>query len=94
MIISGYLLRTTLERGIDMSRPTGPSRSGAAPRDSVDSLHRERARLATNIGAQALELARYARAAGLPTVGYMLETAALEAASEAATSGWPSDETA
>lgn len=49
------------------------------------------AKIAEDIGAAALELATRAHAAGLPTIGFLLESVALEAGTEAATRRWPAD---
>jgi len=38
-----------------------------------------------------LDLAERARAAGLTTIGYLLESVALEAGTQAAAARWPSD---
>ena len=51
---------------------------------------RDRAKTAEEISAQALELAKRARAAGLTALSHALEAAALEAA----TVCWPGDESA
>jgi hypothetical protein len=45
----------------------------------------ERAQIANDIGWKALELAKWARSADLPAVAYLLETAAMEAASQPST---------
>ncbi len=49
------------------------------------------AAVAENIGVAALELAKRAQAAGLTTLGYLLESVALEAGAAAAASSWPAD---
>lgn len=49
------------------------------------------AQIAEDIGVAALELASRAHAAGLPTIGFLLESAALEAGAQAATRRWPAD---
>ncbi len=49
------------------------------------------AQIAEDIAAAALDLAKRAREAGLTTVGYLLETVALEAGAEAVTARWPAD---
>lgn len=59
--------------------------AGGAPRDA--------GRIAADIGTAALELAKQANGAGLTTLGYLLESAALEAGAEAASSAWPADAT-
>jgi hypothetical protein len=51
---------------------------------------RDRAKIAEEISAQALDLAQHARAAGLTALSHALEAAALEAA----TVCWPGDESA
>ena len=49
------------------------------------------ARIAAGIGVTALDLAQRASAAGLTTLAFLLENAALEAGTEAAARQWPSD---
>ena len=49
------------------------------------------AEIAEDIGIAALGLAKLAREAGLTTIGYLLESVALEAGAEAATRQWPAD---
>jgi len=51
------------------------------------------ARVAEEIGIAALKLAQRAHAAGLTSIGYFLETVAIQAGAEAATRQWPSDPT-
>ena len=48
-------------------------------------------RIAADIGTAALELAKQANGAGLTTLGYLLESAALEAGAEAASYDCPAD---
>jgi hypothetical protein len=55
----------------------------AAPADS--------AKIAEDIGMAALELAERARTAGLTTIGYLLESVALEAGAQAAAGHWRAD---
>jgi hypothetical protein len=50
------------------------------------------AQVAEDIGIAALALAKRARDAGLTTVGYLLESVALEAGAEAAARQWPADQ--
>ncbi len=57
--------------------------SGSAPPDT--------GRIAADIGAAALELAKQANRVGLTGLGYLLESAALEAGAEAASRAWPAD---
>jgi hypothetical protein len=52
---------------------------------------RSAADTAVTIGLEAIELARRARAIGLSSVAHALESAALQAGSEAATAQWPTD---
>lgn len=52
---------------------------------------RDRAKAAEDISWSALELAQRARAAGLTALCDLLESAALNAAAEAATARWPQD---
>jgi hypothetical protein len=49
------------------------------------------AEVAEDIGLAALDLAKWARAAGLATVGHLLENVALEAGAEATARRWPAD---
>ena len=72
----------------DFSRPPteGPADASARQPAPIDS-----AKIAEDLGIAALELARRAHAAGLTTIGYLLETVALEAGAEAATRQWPAD---
>jgi hypothetical protein len=51
----------------------------------------ETAAVAEQIGLTALALAREANGAGLTTLGFLLESAALEAGAEAAARRWPAD---
>jgi len=73
----------------------GASSSGPADHrpagELADNLPSAGASVAEYIGIAALELARRAQAAGLTTLGYLLESAALEAGTEAATQRWPDD---
>ena len=64
----------------------GPVQSGATGR-----LPCNAGRIAADIGTAALELAKQANGAGLTTLGYLLESAALEAGAEAASYGGPAD---
>jgi hypothetical protein len=56
----------------------GGADDGAGGSESYDS-----AKIAEEIGIAALKLAKRAQAAGLPTIGYLLESVALEAGAEA-----------
>jgi hypothetical protein len=49
------------------------------------------ARIAEEIGMEALGMAKWARAAGLTTLGFLLESAALEAGAQVAAMQWPED---
>ena len=60
-----------------------------SPGDIAGDLPNDGGSVAEHIGVAALELACRARAAGLTTLGYLLESAALEAGTEAATRRWP-----
>lgn len=64
-----------------------PIDDGCAP-DRAKIAEDDRAKIARDIGGQALELAKRARAADLPALGYLLETAAFEAAA----GPWSGDE--
>jgi hypothetical protein len=63
----------------------GPDRSSAKP------MPDDGAKLAEEIGIAALELAKRAQDAGLHTIGFLLESVALEAGAEAAARQWPAD---
>jgi hypothetical protein len=69
-------LRSRAERGNAGCENGVSENAGSAGSDS--------AKIAEDIGVAALELAKRARDAGLPTIGYLLESAALEAGAEAA----------
>lgn len=64
----------------------GPIPSGATGRLPCNAR-----RIAASIGAAAIALAGEANGAGLTTLGYLLELAALEAGAEAASYGGPAD---
>ena len=64
----------------------GPVQSSATGR-----LPPNAGRIAADIGTAALELAKQANGAGLTTLGYLLESAALEAGAEAASYDWTAD---
>jgi len=76
-----------------MSRADLPRRSANArrgrPADEPAPI--DRAQIAEDIGMAVLDLAERARAAGLTTIGYLLESVALEAGTQAAAARWPSD---
>jgi len=62
---------------------THPAADRTSPRDG--------AQVAEEIGMAVLDLAERARAAGLTKIGYLLESVALEAGTEAAARRWPSE---
>ena len=62
--------------------PIGPADAPA----SCDS-----SQIAEQLGMEALDMAKRARAAGLTTLGFLLESAALEAGTQAAALQWPED---
>jgi hypothetical protein len=70
-------------------------RSGARPHlvvvthSGAEPASNEHASVAEYVGKVALELAKLARAEGFATLGYLLESAALEAGAEAAAGGRP-----
>ena len=69
-----------------MSRAGGSRPQGDGPAHIALMLVRyDNAKVAEDIGIAALELAERARAAGLTTIGFLLESVALEAGAEAAT---------
>lgn len=59
------------------------AKSRAEPADD-DPTSFDTARIAQEIGMEALGMAKWARAAGLPTLGLLLESAALEAGAQVA----------
>jgi hypothetical protein len=70
----------------DCRRAGAEQRSGPAADAPIDS-----AQIAEEIGITALDLAKRAYDAGLTTLGFLLESVALEAGSEAAARQWPAD---
>jgi hypothetical protein len=62
-------------------------------KDGCDLAPAEVAQIAEDIGKNALALARQAREAGLSSVGFLLESVALEAGSQAAAQRWSADAT-
>lgn len=74
-----------------MSRAEG-SQAGAEDRpDRAADGPTDTAQIAEDIGIIALDLAKRAYDAGLHTLGFLLESVALEAGSEAAARQWPTD---
>jgi hypothetical protein len=72
------------------SRPNHFSASaGAASTEGPASF--DTARIAEELGMEALDLAKRARGAGLTTLGFLLESAALEAGAQVAALQWPED---
>ncbi len=72
----------------DVSRPPA---EGLADESAGKPMPCNSAEVAEDIGIAAFGLAKLAREAGLTTIGYLLETVALEAGAEAATRQWPAD---
>ncbi len=70
---------------------SGPPAEGLADESAGKTRPYNSAKIAEDIGIAALGLAKLAREAGLTTIGYLLETVALEAGAEAATRQWPAD---
>ena len=66
----------------------GRERSNASADDAAPI---DAAQVAEDIGMAALDLARRASAAGLTTLAFLLENAALEAGTQAAAAKWPAD---
>ncbi|MGB7037424.1 MAG: hypothetical protein WBD71_18095 [Xanthobacteraceae bacterium] len=66
-----------------------PEPAGVKPADDPCAFNT--ARIAEQIGMEALGMAKWARAAGLTTLGYLLESAALEAGAQVAALQWPDD---
>lgn len=79
--ISRWKPSRLLERAVP--KPAEPPASDANPCDTV--------RLAEEIGMEALDMAKRAQEAGLPTLGFLLEAVALEASAQADAARWPSD---
>jgi len=73
-----------------MSRIRLPRRPANAPRQPADEPY-DTARIAEEIGIEALGMAKWAHAAGLSTIGYLLENVALAAGAEAAARQWSSE---
>ena len=65
--------------------------SGTVQNSATGRLPPNAGRIAADIGTAALELAKQANGAGLTTLGYLLESAALEAGAEAASYDWTAD---
>ena len=74
-----------------MSRLDRPSSESPAE-DQAAEFAPNRARIAEEIGIAVFELLALARAAGLTSVGHLLELAALEAGAQAATPQIPPDD--
>jgi hypothetical protein len=72
----------------DVSRPPA---EGLADESAGKTRTYNSAEIAEDIGIAALGLAKLAREAGLTTIGYLLESVALEAGAETATRQWPAD---
>ena len=72
------------------SKP-GDSRPSTGPKPANDPTAFNTARIAEEIGLEALGMAKWARAAGLTTLGFLLESAALEAGAQVAAMQWPED---
>lgn len=66
------------------SGPTGP-----APAEEPASF--DTSQIAEQLGMEALDMAKRARDAGLATLGFLLENAALEAGAQVAALQWPED---
>jgi hypothetical protein len=79
-----------------MSRAKRAALSAGGHSQDSTGAHADRplnsAEVAEDIGLAALDLAKWARAAGLTTVSYLLENVALEAGTEAAARRWPADQ--
>ncbi|HYA04308.1 MAG TPA: hypothetical protein VEF90_00315 [Xanthobacteraceae bacterium] len=73
-----------------MSRPHRPPRPADAPRRRSAEPY-DTARIAEEIGIEALAMAKSAHAAGLSTIGYLLENVALAAGTESLARQWPAD---
>jgi hypothetical protein len=76
-----------MSRTICSEFPADRAADQAAAAPAVD----DSAKIAEDIGIAALVLAQRAHAAGLPTLGYLLESIALEAGAEAAATQSPAD---
>jgi hypothetical protein len=72
-------------------RRTLAARSVNSKGDAENATPPDIAKLAEEIGIAALDLAQRANAAGLSTLGFLLEGVALEAGAEAVTRRWPTD---
>ena len=76
-----------------MSRSDCGERAAGAAADAAPgkSARDDDAKFVEDIGVAALALADRARAGGFSTLGFLLESAALEAGAAAAARRWPSD---
>jgi hypothetical protein len=77
-----------------MARTDKPPSGQPASSEGADKSHVacDPACVAEDISAKALELALRARRAGLTTLAYHLETAALSAAADGVSANWPTGE--
>jgi len=66
-------------------------RSWTKPADDGVAASFDTARIAEEIAMEALGMAKWARAAGMPTLGFLLESAALEAGAQLAALQWSQD---
>jgi hypothetical protein len=73
------------------ARPAPAAGTADAATAAGRGFRHENATLAEEIGLAALDLAKRANGAGLTTLGFLLENAALEAGAEAAARKWPAD---
>ncbi len=74
-----------------MSRAHRPRLPANAPRAAAKPAPIDSAQIAEDIGLAALDLAQQAHAAGLTSIGFLLESVALEAGSVAAAVRWPAN---
>lgn len=79
------------KRYISRASASAPQSDQLAARSGTNRPANGSAAVAADIGIAALELAKRAQAAGLTTLGYLLESVALEAGAEAAASDWRDD---
>lgn len=66
-----------------------PGPTGSAVAEGPASF--DTSQIAEQLGMEALDMARRARHAGLATLGFLLESAALEAGAQVAALQWPED---
>src|SRR5579863_2805937 len=91
-VVCGRVVRFQARNTMSRVNRSGPQTGGRWNRTAADEAAPiDSAKVAEAIGMAALELAQRARAAGLTTLGFMLESVALEAGAESSAQQWPAD---